>query len=207
MKAATNIAALILLEYAYGAGIERLFLSKERFVILWKIVNAKTGVAQRHDANGKFIVNRQSSEDKNTEADYVVHSFERPEPFLNGSVHLLGDLCYNRLDNSSRMHYNFETHYTKIVAVKQGVTIFIYLSLQTSKYFGKPKAAIGKQITSTLSTSIIVRGANVTTVGCCKKHTKLTGKSIVRLFLLSSSFSSSFLSCSLFSLSLLCLFL
>ncbi len=78
-------------EYAYGAGIERIVFEQGAFqVILSEDSERKDrGVAQGHDANGKFIVNRQSSEDKNTEADYMwVHfSFKRPEPFLNGSVH------------------------------------------------------------------------------------------------------------------------
>ncbi|HRR58035.1 MAG TPA: DUF5103 domain-containing protein [Paludibacteraceae bacterium] len=119
-------------EYAYGGGIERIVFERGAFqVILSEDSERKgRGVAQGHDANGKFIVNRQSSEDKNTEADYMwVHfSFKRPEPFLNGSVHLLGDLCYNRLDNSSRMHYNFETHcYEKSLLLKQGGYNFQYI--------------------------------------------------------------------------------
>ena len=72
-------------EYAYGAGIERIVFEQGAFqVILSEDSERKDrGVAQGHDANGKFIVNRQSSEDKNTEADYMwVHfSFKRPEPF------------------------------------------------------------------------------------------------------------------------------
>lgn len=127
-------------EYTYGAGIERIIYQNGAFQVILSEDRERTGrgVAQGQDANGKFIINRQNSNNNDTEADYMwVHfAFQRSEPFLAGSVYLLGDLCYNLLDESSKMRYNFETHcYEKSLLLKQGGYNFqyAYLPAKTSK--------------------------------------------------------------------------
>lgn len=112
-------------EYTYGAGIDRIIFDKGAFrVVLEENATRKgRGVTQGTDADGKFIVNRQNCSDIFTEADYmwVYFSYYCPEPFLSGSIYLLGDLCYNKFDKTSKMTYNFETKcYEKSLFLKQG---------------------------------------------------------------------------------------
>ena len=119
-------------EYTYGAGIERIVFDHEQFHVLLTPgdLRSKRSVAQGDDANGRYLVNRQLSDDNDSEADYMWVHFVLPmdEPFLTGSIYLIGELCGNDIGEQARMTYDFAEHaYIKSLLLKQGGYNFQYL--------------------------------------------------------------------------------
>jgi len=81
------------------------------------------------DQNGRYIVNSSGANDPTLEADYYIVHFTLPiEPMLDSDIFILGELFNNRLDESSKMQYNFDLKcYTKDVLLKQGLYNYQYL--------------------------------------------------------------------------------
>ncbi|MGN0187865.1 MAG: DUF5103 domain-containing protein [Paludibacteraceae bacterium] len=128
-------------EYTYGAGIERIVFDHEYFNVLLTPSELRTGrgVAQGEDANGRYLVNRQQSDDSDSEADYMWVHFILPmdEPFFTGSVYLLGELCGNDISEQARMTYDFtEKAYIKSLLLKQGGYNFLYAYVPKNSTFG-----------------------------------------------------------------------
>lgn len=81
------------------------------------------------DVNGRCLTNLQESDYSNIEADYFFVHFSLPveHPFIEGELHLLGELNNYRFDNNSRLKYNAETNaYEKILLLKQGGYDYAY---------------------------------------------------------------------------------
>ncbi len=73
--------------------------------------------------NGGMKVNVWDRTNKQTEADYVYVNFMLPmrSPFMNGSVHVVGELTQWKLDEGSRMEYDPEMKaYRLRLMLKQG---------------------------------------------------------------------------------------
>lgn len=73
--------------------------------------------------NGGMKVNVWDRTNKQTEADYVYVNFMLPmrNPFMNGSVHVVGELTQWKLDEGSRMEYDPEMQaYRLRLMLKQG---------------------------------------------------------------------------------------
>lgn len=73
--------------------------------------------------NGGMKVNVWDRTNKQTEADYVYVNFVLPMkyPFMNGTVHVVGDLTQWQLDEHSRMQYDMgKKAYTLRLQLKQG---------------------------------------------------------------------------------------
>lgn len=73
--------------------------------------------------NGGMKVNVWDRTNKQTEADYVYVNFMLPmrSPFMNGSVHVVGELTQWKLDERSRMEYDPEMQaYRLRLMLKQG---------------------------------------------------------------------------------------
>ncbi len=73
--------------------------------------------------NGGMKVNVWDRTNKQTEADYVYVNFMLPmrSPFMNGSVHVVGELTQWKLDERSRMEYDPEMQaYRLRLLLKQG---------------------------------------------------------------------------------------
>ena len=73
--------------------------------------------------NGGMKVNVWDRTNKQTEADYVYVNFMLPmrSPFMNGSVHVVGELTQWKLDEGSRMEYDPEMKaYRLRLLLKQG---------------------------------------------------------------------------------------
>lgn len=73
--------------------------------------------------NGGMKVNVWDRTNKQTEADYVYVNFMLPmrSPFMNGSVHVVGELTQWKLDEGSRMEYDQEMKaYRLRLLLKQG---------------------------------------------------------------------------------------
>ena len=128
-------------EYTYGEGIERIVFEQSDFQVLLSPEGprAQRGLTQGDDADGNYLINRQNSDDSDSEGDYMWVHFMLPmdDPFFEGSVYILGDMMGNQLDTTSRMEYNFNLKaYTKSLYLKQGGYNFQYIYLQKGEKKG-----------------------------------------------------------------------
>lgn len=82
------------------------------------------------DLNGKFFLKTEDySGDQNTLEEYAwVYFFLKTDvPVSNGAVYLIGNFLQNRIDESSRMTYNYERHgYETTLYLKQGYYEYMY---------------------------------------------------------------------------------
>ncbi len=82
------------------------------------------------DANGQYVINAERTDYDDTEGEYMwVHFFmPKSSPWFDGSVYILGDICQNRLDATSRMEYDNEHKaYYKSLYLKQGAYDYEYV--------------------------------------------------------------------------------
>ncbi len=89
--------------------------------------------------NGGMKVNVWDRTNKQTEADYVYVNFMLPmrSPFMNGSVHVVGELTQWKLDEGSRMEYDPEMHaYRLRLLLKQGYYAYQLLFVPTGESRG-----------------------------------------------------------------------
>jgi hypothetical protein len=81
------------------------------------------------DINGKYIIKTDDYFDSNIESEYawVSFFFKTDIPVPNGTVHLVGNLTQNRLDESSKMTYNYNRKgYETSLLLKQGYYNYLY---------------------------------------------------------------------------------
>lgn len=124
-------------EYTYGAGIQRIEAIDNVMHVELMAAQPRAGIAvptSGGDADGRMKVNRQRSSDPEIEADYMwVHFFLQHDYLPGGTVHLLGDLCGNRLGPLSQMTYVHDSPmgsgYTLSMLLKQGGYSFQYAFL------------------------------------------------------------------------------
>ncbi|MBQ6683615.1 MAG: DUF5103 domain-containing protein [Bacteroidales bacterium] len=89
--------------------------------------------------NGGMKVNVWDRTNKQTEADYVYVNFMLPRrnPFMNGSVHVVGELTQWKLDEGSRMEYDPEMQaYRLRLLLKQGYYAYQLLFVPTGESRG-----------------------------------------------------------------------
>ena len=89
--------------------------------------------------NGGMKVNVWNRTNKQTEADYVYVNFMLPmrSPFMNGSVHVVGELTQWKLDEGSRMEYDPEMQaYRLRLMLKQGYYAYQLLFVPTGESRG-----------------------------------------------------------------------
>lgn len=80
--------------------------------------------------NGGMRVNVVDRNNPDLEADYVWVNFSlpMPQPFIDGSLYLVGDLTHWAFDDDSRMEYNMQYRaYTKRLHLKQGYYSYQYV--------------------------------------------------------------------------------
>jgi hypothetical protein len=111
--------------YAAGAGVATVRYNQphyDAFLYDDKIQTSKAYV-QEMDVNGKYIVNLQSSDYDDVEADYMYVNFSLPtnEPFFDGQLYLGGEYNYNLMNDANRLKYDgTEGKYYQSVLLKQG---------------------------------------------------------------------------------------
>lgn len=92
------------------------------------------------DINGCFYIkNEDHAEKSTTEADYAWVHFFLPYPALltTGTFHIMGQLTYWQLDNSSRMYFNPEHKgYELNLFLKQGYYNYMYVLKENGKQVG-----------------------------------------------------------------------
>lgn len=119
-------------EYTYSGAIDRIAFDKDFYHVLLTPSELRIGrgVEQGHDVNGQYLVNRQRSDYVSAEADYMWVHFLLPmeNPFFTGSVYLLGQFLNDKLNEQSRMVYDFvQKAYVKTLFLKQGGYNFQYI--------------------------------------------------------------------------------
>ncbi|WP_430935430.1 DUF5103 domain-containing protein [Saccharicrinis sp. 156] len=75
-----------------------------------------------NDFNGRYVIEVQEKDEHEREADYVYVHFSIPsQPLAGGDVHILGGLTNWKLDEASKMKYNFDfKQYEASLLLKQG---------------------------------------------------------------------------------------
>ncbi len=92
------------------------------------------------DINGRYIINVQFSDEDDTEGDYFFVHFTLPmeTPILDGNFYLLGQFNEFRLDEKSKMVYNFKTAaYENTLLLKQGGYNYNYVFVPNGETIGQ----------------------------------------------------------------------
>ena len=107
-----------------GLGVNRVAFERPFYnVELFECEPRTGGYTYDQDQNGRFLIHTIDNEPDETTADYFLVHFAYPTstPSLDEGLYLQGDLVENRLDESSKLRYNFERKaYEKTLLLKQG---------------------------------------------------------------------------------------
>jgi len=82
------------------------------------------------DQNGKYLVNNTDYDNVDVCSDYFLVHFSYPvkQPWIDGGLFLSGELVENKIDNNSKLIYNFERGtYEKTLMLKQGSYNYRYV--------------------------------------------------------------------------------
>ena len=122
-------------------------------------VRARKVYTQYNSLNGGMKTNIRDRQNPQIEADYVWVNFSLPieKPYLDGTVHIVGELTDWRLDDNSRMEWNgrFKA-YTKRMLLKQGYYSYQLLFLPTGEKVGETARIEGDHYEMTNQYSVMV---------------------------------------------------
>ncbi len=99
-------------------------------------IRARKAYTQYSSLNGGMKINIRERQNPQVEADYVWVNFSLPveKPFLDGSVHIVGELTQWQINDNSRMEWNNKYKaYTKRLYLKQGYYAYQLLFLPTGE--------------------------------------------------------------------------
>ncbi|MDR1678632.1 MAG: DUF5103 domain-containing protein [Prevotellaceae bacterium] len=119
--------------YSYGMGITKIRYYEPYYHVELDpatIVPRSAPYSLIDDVNGRFVINLQESDDDDLTADYFLVHFSIPadEPYFDGQLFILGELNYNKLDNSVRMDYNTQNkQFEQTVLLKQGGYNYLFV--------------------------------------------------------------------------------
>jgi len=91
------------------------------------------------DMNGKFLVNLTNSNNVNESADYAYVHFYLPmnDPFIDGSVYVIGGFNQWQFKPENKMTYNFDQkYYETVLFLKQGYYNYFYSKMDN--YINQP---------------------------------------------------------------------
>lgn len=114
-------------EYFMGNNIDRITFDHQEQAYHALLFTSENRAAAPYltepDMDGQFVVNRERTDDDDTEADYMWVYFTLPaeQPWLDGAVYLLGDAWQNTFTPANRMHYDEQQQaYVCRTLLKQG---------------------------------------------------------------------------------------
>lgn len=114
-------------EYFMGNNIDRITFDHQEQAYHALLFTSENRAAAPYltepDMDGQFVVNRERTDDDDTEADYMWVYFTLPaeQPWLDGAVYLLGDAWQNAFTPANRMHYDEQQQaYVCRTLLKQG---------------------------------------------------------------------------------------
>lgn len=114
-------------EYFMGNNVDRITFDHQEQAYHALLFTSENRAAAPYltepDMDGQFVVNRERTDDDDTEADYMWVYFTLPaeQPWLDGAVYLLGDAWQNTFTPANRMHYDEQQQaYVCRTLLKQG---------------------------------------------------------------------------------------
>ncbi len=114
----------ILSEYILGNGVDKVEFDRQYYhATLFPSEMDTYNYSSAQDANGQYVINRENSDYSDTEADYMWVHYTLPmeNPHFDGSIYIGGDMNYNKLDENTRMQYDYEhKQYIYSQYLKQG---------------------------------------------------------------------------------------
>ena len=117
-----------------GMGVESIGFYNPYYhaTLLQDRIRADRAYLYDQDQNGRFFIRCSGCNDPDTEGDYyIVHFSLASAPFLDGEIHLSGDIFNNNINDNSRMEYNTETEaYEKSVMLKTGNYNYRYIYVE-----------------------------------------------------------------------------
>ena len=122
-------------------------------------VKSRNVYTQYNSLNGGMRTNIRDRQNPQIEADYVWVNFSLPieRPFLDGSIHIVGDLTDWQLNDSSRMDWNPRYKaYTKRLLLKQGYYSYQLIFLPAGETQGQTSRIEGDHFEMTNSYTIFV---------------------------------------------------
>lgn len=124
----------------YGEGIENIeyFNPYYHFTLYPEEIMDRKPYLFKYDKNGKFFIRRQEADQSalDLESDYIFVHFSIPmdDPLLGGELFLNGQFTHNKLDESTKMIYNFDDKtYQNTQLLKQGYYNYRFLFRPTGK--------------------------------------------------------------------------
>jgi hypothetical protein len=111
--------------YAAGTGVATVRYNQPHYdaFLYDDKIQANKAYIQEMDVNGKYIINLQSTDNDDVEADYMYVNFSLPtnEPFFDGQLYLGGEFNYNLMNDANRLKYDgTEGKYYQSILLKQG---------------------------------------------------------------------------------------
>lgn len=96
------------------------------------------GYIYNEDANGRYVINKERTDDDDIDADYMwVHWLLPADLWLDGGIYLMGDAFGNRIAPANRMHYDENLRaYVFSAYLKQGGYEWLY-TFYNSRTSGK----------------------------------------------------------------------
>lgn len=114
-----------------GIGVDGITMTDDGYLA---ILNTDTPKAEEsyvfdETQNGKYVIREYYSDNSDTEAEYINVMFTLKMPRLKtGEIYIEGDLTGRKLDENSRMTYDYDTEsYTKNLVLKQGAYNYQYI--------------------------------------------------------------------------------
>ncbi|MCL2042052.1 MAG: DUF5103 domain-containing protein [Bacteroidales bacterium] len=107
------------------------------YVFLLTDVPRRRNYEAASDINGKFFIKTDDYPDSDVEAEYawVSFFFKTDIPVQNGSVHVVANFTQNRLDESSKMTYNYNRKgYEASFYLKQGYYNYLYAYVEDGSF-------------------------------------------------------------------------
>lgn len=110
--------------YFAGTGIDRVYYENGDYhAPLFADEITKGSYIYRPDANGRYLVNAERTQDSDTEAEYMwVHwTIPTDQPWFDGAIYVGGDIFGNEMSLRNRMQYDGQAQcYWLTALVKQG---------------------------------------------------------------------------------------
>ena len=110
--------------YFAGTGIDRVYFEGGDYhVLLFADEVTKGSYISSPDANGRYLVNAERTQDSDTEAEYMwVHwTLPAANPWFDGALYIGGDIFGNEMNLRNRMQYDNDARcYWLTALVKQG---------------------------------------------------------------------------------------
>lgn len=122
-------------------------------------VKARKAYTQYNSLNGGMKTNIRDRQNPHIEADYVWVNFSLPveKPWLDGSVHIVGQVTDWSLGDDSRMEWNDRYHaYTKRMLLKQGYYSYQLLFLPGGESAGQTSRIEGDHYEMTNEYTVMV---------------------------------------------------